>query len=247
MFRCVSCLIFCLLAAGLPVSAQQPETPAGIPTPASDANLPRTASLQASDLHDYETLPPEIKRVIDAALALTSQNLTYTYGSNSPAKGGMDCSGTMNFLLSTIGISGVPRQASDIYRWTWKNGIVHSVSSSSLDSFELERLKPGDLLFWSGTYEVKREPPVTHVMLYLGRKKENGRRVMFGASSGRRYEGSSMNGVSVFDFALPPANDKARFIGYGPIPNLPPAPPLETTPSADTPVASAPAAPTDNG
>jgi cell wall-associated NlpC family hydrolase len=207
--------------------------------PAQD-NAPRTASLQPSDLREYESLTPEIRSVIDTALKLSALNLTYTYGSNTPGKGGMDCSGTINHLLSTLGIPGVPRQANEIYRWTWKNGVVQSVASASLDSFELERLKPGDLLFWSGTYEVQREPPVTHVMLYLGRKKENGKRVMFGASSGRRYEGNSMNGVSVFDFVLPPANDKTRFIGYGPIPGLPPGPPAETAPTPDTPVASLP-------
>ena len=66
-------------------------------------------------------------------------------------------------------------------------------------NFDFSKLKPGDLLFWSGTYRVKRTPPITHVMLYLGKTKNN-ELLMFGASNGRTYRGKRMNGVSVFDF-----------------------------------------------
>ena len=56
-------------------------------------------------------------------------------------------------------------------------------------------------------------------MLYLG-KTTAGRPVMFGASDGRPYEGKRQNGVSVFDFRIPAATSKAKFVGYGPIPGL---------------------------
>jgi len=63
-------------------------------------------------------------------------------------------------------------------------------------------------------------------MIYLGREKKNGHRVMVGASDGRVYEGESRNGVSVFDFKVQ-RNGKADdgklrpiFIGYGHIPGL---------------------------
>jgi hypothetical protein len=43
---------------------------------------------------------------------------------------------------------------------------------------------------------------------------------MFGASDGRPYEGKPQCGVSVFDFRMPAAGGKARFVGYGPVPGL---------------------------
>ena len=107
-----------------------------------------------------------------------------------------------------------------------KAGGFRAVVSKSADSFEFSELLPGDLLFWSGTYSVEREIPITHVMLYLGTEKKTKKRVMFGASDGRSYAGIQRWGVSVFDFKMPrpdPANpEKAKvdFVGYGRIPGL---------------------------
>jgi hypothetical protein len=43
---------------------------------------------------------------------------------------------------------------------------------------------------------------------------------MFGASDGRTYLDRRMWGVSVFDFKLPNAKGRARFVGYSCIPGL---------------------------
>ena len=83
-----------------------------------------------------------------------------------------------------------------------RGGSFQAVVSKSDDSFELEELKPGDLMFWTGTYDINRDPPITHSMIYLGREKSTGRRVMVGASDGRVYRDQSRFGVSVFDFKL---------------------------------------------
>ena len=150
-------------------------------------------------------------------------DLKYQYGSADPTKGGMDCSGTVYYLLKQAGIKDVPRDASELYTWVWKKEHVTPVTSSNLDTFELSKLKPGDLLFWTGTYDIQRDPPITHVMIYLGTNKETGNRVMVGASEGRAYAGKPRYGVSVFDFVLPQASgksDSSRFIGYGPVPDL---------------------------
>jgi hypothetical protein len=77
-------------------------------------------------------------------------------------------------------------------------------------------------MFWSGTYNVTRDPPVTHVMIYLGLNRRTGRRVMVGASEGRRFDEISRYGVSVFDFEMPRAGGDARFLGYAAIPGLVP-------------------------
>ena len=85
---------------------------------------------------------------------------------------------------------------------------------------------PGDLMFWSGTYSIERENPITHVMLYLGTEKRTKKRVMFGASDGRSYGGIQRWGVSVFDFKMPrqdttkPEKAVVDFVGYGRIPGL---------------------------
>jgi hypothetical protein len=63
-------------------------------------------------------------------------------------------------------------------------------------------------------------------MMYLGKEKGTGKRIMFGASDGRSYNGVQRWGVSVFDFKMPkadPANpEKANvdFVGFARIPGL---------------------------
>jgi cell wall-associated NlpC family hydrolase len=190
-------------------------------------NKGRIATLNPGDIRDFAAQPPAVQRLLREALRLTKLNLSYRYGSDDPASGGMDCSGTIHYLLHYAGMADPPRDSSEIYRWMWTQGRFEAVVSSNPETFELSRLKPGNLLFWSGTYHVTRDPPVTHVMIYLGVDRHNGERVMMGASEGRRFEGISRYGVSVFDFVLPRAvegdaasEEHARFIGYGSIPGL---------------------------
>jgi cell wall-associated NlpC family hydrolase len=190
------------------------------------------ASLTTSDLKEFADLSPSIQLLISHGLELTTLNLKYQYGSDDPQKGGMDCSGTVHYLLEQAGLKDVPRDASELYAWAWKEGHVQPVTSSNPKTFELDRLKPGDLLFWTGTYDSQHDPPISHVMIYLGTNRQNGHRVMVGASEGRTYEGKPRYGVSVFDFVLPRAlrksdvssastrDSESRFIGYSPVPGL---------------------------
>jgi cell wall-associated NlpC family hydrolase len=131
----------------------------------------------------------------------------------------MDCSGVISYLLKSFLPDLKLRQANEIYQWAWEKGKFYAVNSRHFNSFEFEKLQPGDLLFWSGTYKISREPPVTHVMLYLGKNKK-GKRLMFGASNGRNYNGNKRGGVSVFDFQLPASHSPGRFLGYSCIPFL---------------------------
>ena len=170
-------------------------------------------------LSEYQQYPESVKQLIKEARALSQQNLTYLYGSADPKNKGMDCSGTMYYLLNKFKLTNVPRSSNQMYQWVWEKGKFHAVNGNDLNSFEFSQLKPGDLLFWVGTYNIKRNPPITHVMLYLGKDKQN-RPLMFGASDGRTYHAKSMWGVSVFDFQPPPSSSSARFVGYGCIPGL---------------------------
>ncbi len=232
-----------------PLPAQAP--PAPKPEPAKADSKP--SSLEPSDLKDFDANPPEVQALLRNALGLTKLGLKYTYGSADPKNGGMDCSGTIFYLLRQAGLASTPRQANLFYAWVRKEGQFHAVLSTSNDSFEFDDLKPGDLLFWTGTYDVERDPPVTHVMIYLGRQVSDNRRVMVGASEGRRYNGSGRYGVSVYDFQLPGfplpkgmKGDSSKFVGYGRIPGLVPdaAPtPAPASASAEQPVPEKPDAP----
>ena len=130
-------------------------------------------------------------------------------------------------MLTNAGCKDVPRDAGGQYVWVRKSGNFRAVVGRSLESFEFGDLKPGDLLFWSGTYAVDREFPITHVMIYLGKQKPTGKPVMVGSTDGRSYDGIRRSGVSVFDFNLPSGkpnsgdpNMTARFEGYGSIPGF---------------------------
>ena len=183
-------------------------------------------AISPDEIAGYETYSPKVQQIIKTGLELTKQNLGYTYGSADPANGGMDCSGFIYYVLQENGFADVPRDSSQQYVWVRKAGNFNAVLSRHPDSFELDALKPGDLLFWSGTYKIDHDPPVTHTMIYLGREKRTKKAVMVGASDGRTYDGKQRFGVSVFDFKLPPSpnsNDaklSPAFVGYGRIPGL---------------------------
>lgn len=203
------------------------------------------ASIEPEELVEFESQPPKVQQLIRSALALTKQNLTYAYGSADPAKGGMDCSGTIYYVLREQGFAAVPRDASGQYVWVRKSGGFFAVIGKSAESFEFSDMRPGDLMFWSGTYAVDRDPPVTHSMIYLGTEKRTKRRVMFGASDGRSYDGKSRWGVSVFDFKMPRAEEggkgsKADFLGYARIPGL-----RDSGESSEQPEPAAPSPPSE--
>ena len=193
-----------------------------------------TTSIDPGEIENFDAQPEAVRQLLTAALALARSNLTYTYGSADPAAGGMDCSGTIYYLLRQRGFEDAPRQASEQYSWVRAKSRFYAVLSKKQDTPELSEMRPGDLLFWTGTYNVDRDPPVTHTMIYLGRRKKDGHRLMVGSSDGRTYDGQRRNGVSVFDFHLPPARsgdaaDAATaaapdhapdFAGYGPIPGM---------------------------
>jgi len=237
--------------AGAKIETDTASTPAAAPaTKSADAGTPQTpaganghapnASIEPGALVEFAAQPPRVQTVIEAALALTKRQLTYTYGSADPESGGMDCSGTIHHLLRSHGLKDVPRDSAGQYAWLRKAGTFRAVISKSATSFEFDELLPGDLMFWSGTYKVERDIPVTHVMLYLGTEKKTKKRVMFGASDGRTYDGVQRWGVSVFDFKMP-RNDaagvaKTDFLGYARIPGLREIAPLPDLAQAELPL-----------
>jgi cell wall-associated NlpC family hydrolase len=207
------------------VSEETP-TPSPSARPSPEKRGAPNVTLSPDQIEGYDSYPPKVRQIIDSGLALTKENLGYTYGSDNPADGGMDCSGFVYYVLRQNGFADVPRDSSQQYVWVRKAGNFDAVLSRKEDSFEFDALKAGDLLFWRGTYNIERDPPITHTMIYLGREKRTNKRVMIGSSDGRTYDGKQRWGVSVFDFKMPPppqsgdAKISPVFVGYGRIPGL---------------------------
>ncbi|MEM1442460.1 MAG: NlpC/P60 family protein [Verrucomicrobiota bacterium] len=187
------------------------------------------ATISSEDLVDFETQPAPIQQLIQNALSLTEKELTYQFGSNSPENAGMDCSGSVQFVLKSIGMEKPPRTSFGFYEWAEESGNLTATEGiHTTEDPIFETLKPGDLLFWTGTYSTtERDPPISHVMIFLGRLKEDGKGVVFGASDGRRFRGKRITGVSVFDWKVPSAESTSKFVAFGPIPGFEELEPVE--------------------
>lgn len=134
----------------------------------------------------------------------------------------MDCSNTIRFIARDalgLKLSRVASgqyweldQAGKITKAPWRDG---KVDTDRL----LDQMASGDLVFWEWTYDIKRSPPITHVMIYLGRDKKGIPR-MAGSSSGKN------GGVGIYRFdpnadmggvrsAFGGYKRKAKFVGFG--------------------------------
>lgn len=184
---------------------------------ATTSQSPATISTNA--LQNFQANSPKVKQLLQFSLDLTRKDLTYRYGSESPTNGGMDCSGTVSYILKYMGITQPLHQADLLYQFANSKGKLYNVDATDFQSPQFEHLKPGDLLFWSGTYSTEPGRFVSHVMIYLGKDKKN-HPLMVGASNGRTYQGRKIYGVSVFDFLLPAKNSSSHFLGYSCIPSI---------------------------
>jgi cell wall-associated NlpC family hydrolase len=223
----------------------KPETPApttGLGDPADEAPpvpvmTPAVVStISIEDISGFDQYPKQIQSFVQSCLALTHLELGYLYGSSEPSKGGMDCSGAVYHVLQFQGLHDVPRQSDEMCQWVGKKTQLHlTPTATSFGSEEFDALKPGDLLFWTNTTATTRKLPVTHVMIYLGKVKKSGKRIVFGSSDGRSFHGERRSGVSVFDFNLPRPDSTSHFYGYGPTPGLLPVEPERPVIAAATP------------
>lgn len=148
---------------------------------------------------------------------LAASGVEYGAAWTPPGEGAawkMDCSNTVRWLYaSTLGKS-LPRTASAQYEALRAKGRLWQ--RGGLNPLWMKGLKPGDLLFWENTYRPARKPPITHVMVFLGRD-ESGRMWMAGSQGSRGVD------VYVFDPAQPMGGynwflwfkKKGRFIAYG--------------------------------
>jgi hypothetical protein len=139
--------------------------------------------------------------------------LPYRFGGDHPSKGGLDCSGTMKYLLSDIGFSDMPRTSYDQYAWLRQARTLRHTKSIPDHMGGRKGIKPGDLIFWGGTYDSGHR--VSHVMIYLGQGKD-GTHYMFGA---RGKDKRGLNGSGVDVFRLPSGYQK-NLVGFGSLPGV---------------------------
>ncbi|MBK1882509.1 C40 family peptidase [Luteolibacter pohnpeiensis] len=185
----------------------------------------RPALVSTADLAEYEQLSEERQKLIRIAIEVAKNSpwLPYKYGGSTPEDGGFDCSGAMFFVMGKFGLE-PPRTSAAQFLWLQKHERLHTVpeSATELSDPSLKELKPGDLLFWSGTYEPTdgRAVNITHVAMYLGTEKTDGRAIMINATDGRSYRGKQANGYGVYDFRLPRKTSRSKFVGYGTPPGI---------------------------
>jgi cell wall-associated NlpC family hydrolase len=139
-------------------------------------------------------------RFLQEARALGDEGIEYDEDWRPPGESRawtMDCSNTTRYLYKvTTGIQ-LPRTASDQYYYLHLQGKAWEVPEASdgwADGNFLRRnLKPGDLLFWENTYRPERQPPITHVMVFLG-TNDRGQWIMAGSQTSRGGEHNRRNG-----------------------------------------------------
>ena len=181
--------------------------------------------LETSDLKGFDELAEPRRKLIEAALEAGKEvaGMPYKYGGNGPEDGGFDCSGAINYVLRKAGMK-PPRTSADQYLWVKESSKLHLIANAAenTDDASFSELKPGDLVFWTGTYEPtdSRLVSITHVAIFLGFEKTDGRAVMINATEGRSYRGKKGNGFGVYDFRVPSKGGKSRMVGYGTPPGL---------------------------
>jgi cell wall-associated NlpC family hydrolase len=161
------------------------------------------------------------------ARALASQGIRYGAAVQVEGDGQkwvMDCSNAARYLISrTRGVE-LPRTASGQYEYVRQHGKLRRVGGLfggiPDERWWAKRMKPGDLIFWEHTYKPQRKPPVTHVMVYLGRGSD-GDLLMAGSQNSR--------GVDIYEFQprvpygghggfLGLFKKKGRVVGFGRLP-----------------------------
>lgn len=162
---------------------------------------------------------------VPIAEELANSALPYVYGSGDLARGGLDCSGFVQIVYRRAYGVELPDEAGKQYLYLRQHGQVWDATTG----WKPSDLKPGDLIFWSGTRYLHRPSPISHVMVYIGNN------AMVGAQNAGKRLNAPGGGVGYFRFhASSPTGDptvdqepfrlKMHLYAYGRV--TPPAPTL---------------------
>lgn len=210
-------------------------TESTIPSSSVTAPLPPAPKLTSRGVNSFTVTPSTDwgNRFLQEARALGDRGIEYDEDWRPPGESHawtMDCSNTARYLYKvTTGIE-LPRTASDQYYYLHlqdKAWDVPQASNGFADcNFLRQNLKPGDLLFWENTYKPERQPPITHVMVFLG-TNDKGQWIMAGSQTTRGGEHNRANGgpdIYVFNPTQPCGgystwlgfvHHQGRFCAYG--------------------------------
>lgn len=118
----------------------------------------------------------------------------------------MDCSGTVQYIYKTLFGIQLPRSSYEQYLHVKNLGNFRpppKTEEGKIDSIALRKqLRTGDLLFWTNTHTdipKDRNPPISHVMIYIGRNPE-GIMKAGGANTFGRGERVLRGGVDIYTF-----------------------------------------------
>ncbi|HRQ90648.1 MAG TPA: NlpC/P60 family protein, partial [Bacteroidia bacterium] len=199
-----------------------PDKPTLPPEPvkaaASDADKMKetpvaSKSAPAAETNSSSKDGPTLSRLRNEAHLLAGKKLRYVFGADDPDTGGLDCSSTIQLLLTNIGVKDVPRTSYDQYEWLKRKKMLDDVYGRSSSSKLLKKLSPGDLIFWGGTW--KSGHRVSHVMLYMGYDPAADKHYVFGAR-GKSTTGLTGSGVDIFELNT----ESGRLVAHGKIPGL---------------------------
>ncbi len=133
-------------------------------------------------------------------------------GSSKPIN--MDCSATARYIYKKALDIDLPKGGSfDMYSY-YKSNRQTAKAPRKGNEINVEKLstklKSGDLLFWINTHSdinPGHNPPISHVMIYLGRSRKTGEMKMVGANTFGKGDFTEGGGPDVYTF------DPNEFIG----------------------------------
>lgn len=115
-----------------------------------------------------------------AAQIIVKERPVYSFGAHQPVLGRYDCSSFIKETALRAKLAPLPRDSRSQFELLKKTGKVWLKNDPGWQD-----LRPGDLIFFSGTYRHSHANPISHVMIYAGENQ------MIGAQS---------SGVGLFDF-----------------------------------------------
>lgn len=123
-----------------------------------------------------------VEELLKVADELAQMDLPYLWAGNDPAQGGLDCSGFMMYVFKKAWGIELPDESGKQLEYFYKHG---KVWDGNTKKFNLSVLRPGDLVFITGTRASDRPSPITHVMMIVGPDRivgsqDEGRREKYG-------------------------------------------------------------------
>lgn len=183
----------------------QPQVAARRPMPTVAPQMARPPASRTS--------APQVAELRARAHAIADRKYKYVFGGELPSEGGLDCSGTVQFLLKSMGMRNVPRTSYLQFDWLKDAGTLNTVGMFHSPERAWKNLQPGDLVFWGKTWNSGHK--VSHVMIYLG-QSPSGKKYMFGARGSGK---TGLTGAEVDVYELN-SSRAATMVGYGRIPGL---------------------------